>query len=144
MKVMSRKYKYIGCFFEIDDIMKIMEPLKEERLSKVIRYPHVTFAYMPETVDEALFGTDMRVMAVGYGRDEENEGLEVELSSDIPELMDMIRAIPVPHITVSVSERGEAVNTQWLRFESIPPVILTGKFGGYLLEEEEAVWERSG
>lgn len=53
---------------------KSIQGLRKEPLPKTIRDPHVTFAYMPRTVDETLFGEEMAIKMIGYGNDGRNEG----------------------------------------------------------------------
>ena len=49
------------------------------------------------------------------------------------ELRELFNAIPIPHITLSVSEEGKPVNTANLEFHSIGnPATVTGIFGGFL------------
>ena len=133
---------YIGCFFAPEDVEAAMLTQPRQRLSRTILHPHVTFVYRPDTVPEALFGLPVTVKAVGYGNDGENEGLLVEFS-DLPEdLAPLAARIPVPHITLSVSETGKPVNSRYLSFRSIDPFFLTGVFGG--MDEAGAVRTFSG
>lgn len=131
---MRTSYNYIGCFFSPDILRAKVQPLWPQRLARPIVHPHVTFVYRPAQVDPSLFGTPVRVRAVSYGNDGVNEGLGVELFSDNPAIRAMIDAIPVPHITLSVSETGKPVNTCRLQFEPIPPFELTGVFGAFLTD----------
>ena len=123
-------YEYIGCFIPRDTILSVIEGIDRSPLAKPIDDTHVTFAYMPIQVDESLFGESVRIRIKGYGNDGENEGLLVELSTDNSSLNKMIEQIPTPHITLSVSETGKAVNTRFIEFHDIEPVECVGTFSG--------------
>ena len=92
--------------------------------------PHVTFIYAPIEVKEELFGSKVKIKIVGYGSDDENEGLKVELITNNPALEEMISKIPVPHITLSISSDGVVVNTRYLTFYEINAIEIIGIFGG--------------
>lgn len=128
---MRYPYRYVGCFFDAAQLWQALADCRTAPLEKAIDAPHVTFVYQPRTVDTALFGTPVRVMAVGYGNDGVNEGVQVWLCADAPALQAMIEAIPVPHITLSVGRDGQPVNTRDLAFAPITPVCLAGVYGGY-------------
>lgn len=124
-------YIYIGCFLDPRELLSATREYAHRHLARIISAPHVTFQYQPEEVDEALFGQPVEITVLGYGNDGENEGLLVQLTSPSPAVQAMAEAIPVPHITISVSETGKPVNTGGLSFREIPPFRLTGVFGGY-------------
>lgn len=130
--------KYIGCFFEFEGLQKQLESYPRTPLKRVVEHPHVTFAYKPQQVPKELFGTKVEFRVVGYGCNGQNEGLKVEFVDPPRELLPLIRAIPVPHITLSVAERGEAVNSSQLEFTPITPFTLTGVFGG--MDMDKKVW----
>ena len=127
---MRHPYRYIGCFISPSSLEAAIAGLGV-RLSKPIACPHITFAYMPKTVDTSLFGERVIFRAVGYGRDEENEGLLVEPLCVPARLKTLADEIDVPHITLSVSDSGEPVNTRYLQFTPIEPFELEGTFGGF-------------
>ncbi|MDO4332677.1 MAG: hypothetical protein Q4C58_08315 [Eubacteriales bacterium] len=129
---MNHPYKYIGCFVPFQELYDKVNCIRKEPLPKTIRDPHVTFAYMPRTVDETLFGEEMTIKMIGYGNDGRNEGVKVELSADNPVLKEMMKRIEVPHITLAVSEEGAPVDTGKLHFEPIEPIMIVGKFGGFI------------
>ena len=133
---MEHPYKYIGCFIESEAYAKILQRIPENRLDRVIEHPHVTFAYLPLNVNESLFHEEIRIKVTGYGNDNENEGVKVELSTENLLLQEMMKDITVPHITISVSAEGESVNTKFLSFSAIEPFEITGRFGGYTFSEE--------
>lgn len=128
---MTQKYHYIGCFFEPGLLFDKISERFPQRLSRTIKAPHVTFAYRPDTVNEALFGEKITVRIVSYGNDGTNEGVGVELFSANKEIIKMAEQIEVPHITLSVSRNGKPVNTRYLQFFAVEPFEVTGVMGGY-------------
>ena len=140
---MDHPYHYVGCFIDLSDFRKAIRGIRTDPLKNDIQFPHVTFAYRPEKVDQSLFGSVIQVKIIGYGNNGENEGLKVQLYSCDPVLQSMIERLQCPHITIAVSDYGEAVNTRKLQFKEITPVELTGKYGGYLKEGKVDVQRRS-
>ena len=125
-----KKMKYIGCFLNKDELAERAALQRAEGLAKQIEHPHVTFFYHPETVPAAQFGKAVMLRVVGYGCDGENEAFSV-IFEDLPKgLAELASAIERPHITLSVSETGKAVNSRDLTFRPITPFLLTGVFGG--------------
>lgn len=133
-------YMYHGCFVDKHQLKDIINnsslKLSRTALEKEIEFPHVTFKYAPKDIDVAtsLFGSHIKVVAVGYGNNGENEGLLVKVFSDIPWLQEKIDKIPVPHITLSTSATGEAKNTSNLDFREIEPIEMTCIYGAYTHE----------
>lgn len=136
---MEHVYRYIGCFFPQEHLLSYIAPLGYHHLEQMIAHPHITFAYRPDSVDESLFGETITIRATAYGNDGENEGLKVELISACPKLTKAFQAIAVPHITLSISAEGKAVNTGSLQFHQIEPFELTGIYGGYEAETENVI-----
>ncbi len=132
---MNENYRYIGCFFDLLELLQALRQLPGKRLARVIAYPHVTFSYQPQQVDERLFGTPVQVTVTGYGCDGENEALQVRLCCREPALQQLIDAVGQPHITVSVSEGGQPVNSNRLQYTAVAPFALHGCFGGYVAGE---------
>jgi len=139
---MNEKYEYVGCFFEPEYFFEEMKRLGEERLSRLIRCPHVTFAFQPEEVDETLFGEDITVTVTGYGNNGKNEGVKVELCEASEGVKAQFEQIEVPHITISVGNGGRPVNTRYLQFEETEPFELIGKYGGYVTKEKKFFVEK--
>lgn len=130
-------FEYIGCFFEPAEFYRTVSHLRINPLPNEKKAPHVTFAYEPETVPQELFGQPITVTVTGYGNNGENEGLRVTLTGNNSRINEMIAAIPVPHITLAVSDTGQAVNTRYLEFSHVEPIRLTGQFNGHQREETE-------
>lgn len=102
------------------------------KLSRDIEFKHITTEYKPAKTHEHLYGQKAVFIATGYGNDGVNEGLSVKLvSCDSDELRELYEAIPVPHITLSVSEEGKPVNTKDLEFDTAPEFKISTTFGGY-------------
>lgn len=126
---MQDPVKYIGCFFDPAELEEKLQALERKPLFRAIPAPHITFVYRPEAIPAELFGLPVKVEAVGYGNDGENEALQVAFA-ELPEaLRPLGDSIPVPHITLSVAENGESVNSGFLTFKPIVPFMLTATFG---------------
>ncbi len=128
----NKTYRYIGAFISREQLQELTKTLPRKVLECPVDYPHVTFAYQPDVVDEQYFGAEIHIRAIGYGCDGKNEGLKVCLDAEQSELQILINQIPVPHITLSISETGRAVNTRYLQFTEIKPIDFTATFGGYI------------
>ena len=126
------EYEYVGCFFDYDELTKAVKQLRQFPLECEKLSPHVTFEYKPSYVDTSLFGTVVFVKIIGYGNDGENEGVLVTLTCDNEELNRTIKKIKKPHITLSVSKKGKAVNTKLLDFKSVEPIYISGYYGGHI------------
>lgn len=127
---MSYHFRYVGCFVDPDVLHEKLTPLSRTPLSTPILMPHVTVSYRPAAVDQSLFGIPVRIRIVGYGRDENNEGLLVELSTQEPRLEKLLQTVEIPHITLSISQSGKAVNTRRLHFTAVDPIELPSVYGG--------------
>lgn len=99
----------------------------EGYLDKQIENQHVTFGYkidVPEGIDwDEIYTIDV----IGYGCDDCNEGYLVSFPE---ELEQFYFGAPAPHITISVSNSGNPVDTADLDFiELEEPFELEAKFG---------------
>ncbi len=128
---MNHPFIYVGCFVKFEALQTAINGIRKNPLENDIQEPHITFAYKPLDVNQSLFGKKVSIKIVGYGNDGQNEGLKVQLHCDEPDVQSMIDQIEVPHITIAVSSEGKSVNTKGLQFESIDPIEMTGKYGGY-------------
>lgn len=103
------------------------------KLSKNIEFKHITTEFKPAKSHEHLYGQQATFVITGYGNDEVNEGYKVKLvSCESDELRELYEAISIPHITLSISPEGKAVNTKNLDFEPIDEFTILTKFGGFL------------
>lgn len=126
------KYHYIGIFFNYEELHNKIKMIGN-RLERTIANPHVTFMYKPDTADESLFGEKVKVRIIAYGNNGDNEGFKVELFTSNEQLQKMINNIPVPHITISISDTGKPVNTRFIDFAPLDNSIeIEGKFGGFV------------
>ena len=145
---------YAGLFIDPEDIYDKFPP----SLSHRIRDPHVTTAYRPGV--EKLFldslGSGASIRVIGYGNNGQNEGLLVEVAADDPAIQKTLneriapdstgelKSVPT-HITLSIAEGAEAVNTKSLNFEPLnAPVELTGHYelfrkDGVLLSDKDTI-----
>lgn len=128
---MKHNFIYVGCFVNYHDLQKKVNSIRMVHLFRQIHNPHITFDYKPESVDESIFGKKIKIKIIGYGYNEDNEGVKVELHSSDSEIEKMIKRIPVPHITLSVSAKGKPVNTKNLIFNAVEPIEIEGTYGGY-------------
>ena len=127
-------FEYVGCFFDYEELHRCIEDIRRTPLKNNKIKPHVTFEYGPQCGDETLFGEKITAVITGYGNDGENEGLKVLLSGENDRINDMIRKIAVPHITIAVSDTGQAVNTRYLNFAEIEPRQIIGHYNGHIDE----------
>ena len=130
---MKKKFNYVGIFIPAEEVYAATENVGA-RLQKRIQHPHITFAYRPEEVDESLFGEEVTIRVFAYGSDAQNEGVKVDICTDNAKIQEAFGKIEVPHITLSISEDGKAVNTRFLDFKNIEPFTLKGRFGGYMFD----------
>ena len=104
----------------------------ESTLEKEVVNKHITTQFRPKQTHEELYGKKATFNIVGYGNDGVNEGFLVQLvSCNDQELKQLFDEIPVPHITLSVSNIGKPVNTAKLNFKSVNGQTITGIFGGF-------------
>lgn len=115
------KVIYCGYFLDADELYAKFPP----KLARKIDCPHVTTKFRPGGTDlhEGWLGQTCTLTAVGYGRNNKNEGLLVAPLEKFQ--------LEKPHITLSVSEDGKPVDTVALDFAEIEPVDLTAHFGWY-------------
>ena len=121
---------YEAFFVDLSTLEKVYPGV----LFRQIKFPHVTTAYRPKKTSKSLYGRTVTIKVTGYANDGEKEGVKVTVITDDPELKKMIENIPVPHITISVAEKGKPVNTGKLNFEPIEStdeIVFKGTFGGF-------------
>lgn len=119
---------YAGIFVEPDELYSKIQPT----LYQKVKDPHVTTSFKPQApqINLEQIGSSARIYAVGYGNDGKNEGLLVEVEADDPIIQQACDALETPHITISVSEDGQAKDTAFLDFSPLEePFEITGKYG---------------
>ena len=145
---------YAGFFVDPEEVYAKFLP----SLSHRIRYPHITTAYHPGTKELFLdsLGSEAKIKVIAYGDDGKNQGLLVEAVADDPAIQKTLvervapdntgEKKPVPiHITLSISDDAEAVNTRNLHFEPLEvPVELKGNYklfrkDGTLISDKDTI-----
>ncbi len=134
---MQDLYKYIGCFVNKQELEEKLSSIQRNKLDISILNPHVTIMYHPDYVDESLFGTTVKIWIVGYGYNDDNEGVKVNLITEEKSYaQDLLKGIEIPHITLSISNKGQAVNTRNISFWDIEnPIYIEGVIGGYTYDD---------
>ena len=120
------KVLYWGLFFENG----ALEDIVDEELEKHIENKHVTYEFSPKEDDIPweIFGKPGFVFITGYGINEKNEGVSVELLDH----SELYRGADVPHITISTALDGKAKDTARLPFregDKLTGKIIEGRFG---------------
>ncbi len=140
----NREFKYIGFFVDREEVLRELEErgLAGRHLYRMIEHFHVTVEYRPGDHHEELFGRTIELTAFAYANDGSNEGVAVRMRSQDPDLQRLADRVAIPHITISVAEGGESVNTGKLDFEPMEPFILKGVFGGFDVDKNGPVTER--
>lgn len=147
---------YAGLFIDPDSLYDKFPP----NLSHRIRDPHVTTAYRPSADKVFLnsLGSSAKIRAIAYGNNGENEGLLVEVSASDPTIQKTlvervapdrtgeVKTVPM-HITLSIAEGAEAVNTKYLDYKPLEtPLELTGNYklfrkDGVLISDKDTIRE---
>lgn len=122
---------YTAWFVSWDELQDAIKDFAPCRLEKTIEFPHVTLAFRPRMVDTALFGTSAKISITGYGNNGKNEGVSVTVEPEGTALTAPLQALKQPHITLSVSAEGKAVNTVDLDFHPVPQRTICGTFGAF-------------
>lgn len=129
---------YSGIFVDPGEIYDAFPP----QLSHKIRDPHITTAYRPDAKGVHLddLGSSASIQIIGYGNNGQNEGLLVKIAAESPIIQKTIdeRVAPdeagelkpvLSHITLSIADGAEAVNTKYLDFKPLEtPINLSGKY----------------
>lgn len=112
------------------------------QLERDIEFKHVTTEFKPAIKHTRLYGCTGNFEVIGYGNDGVNEGLKVRLVSIVApdeqrenELRELVKNVPVLHITLSVSKDGAPKDTSKLAFDQPIPQdfgIISGLFGGFI------------
>lgn len=128
---MKSNYIYTGCFLPLEKIDEVSHYYGLTHLDQIVQNPHMTVEFRPRTVDESLFGEEVRITLVGYGNDTKNEGFKVVAHTKNAKLQQIIEKVLVPHITISTSRSGKPIDTGLLDFSQIKPVTLLARYGAY-------------
>lgn len=135
--------KYEAIFLDEESINLIHE-LEENKLDRVNDEIHLTLKYKPK--DNEIFndivGKEFDMYLIGYANDGMNSGFEIELTEELKTYYinyDEINTTTLkkPHITASLSNEAEAVNTKNLNFIKLPQKYkVKGRFG-YWIEDDD-------
>ena len=135
--------KYEAIFLDEESINLIHE-LEEKKLDRVNDEIHLTLKYKPK--DNEIFndivGKEFDMYLIGYANDGMNSGFEIELTEELKPYYinyDEINTTTLkkPHITASLSNEAEAVNTKNLNFIKLPQKYkVKGRFG-YWIEDDD-------
>ncbi|KQX68465.1 hypothetical protein [Paenibacillus sp. Root444D2] len=118
--------KYVGLFItdEFKSILHTKSPILHEN---IINNPHVTIDYKPKQISYyKLIGETHEIEITGVGNNADNQGFKVNLP---PEIIKIYNGSRLPHITVSLNNNAEAVNTWKLNFKEIDSFKVLGRLG---------------
>lgn len=108
------------------------------KLARDVADKHITINFKPKQAHSLLYGTKAMFKIIGYGNDGVNEGYLVKMLSvetdnqeDGKMLWELYNEWDVPHITLSLSNEGQAKKTKFLEFTPVEGDIIEGIFGGY-------------
>jgi hypothetical protein len=135
--------KYEAIFLDEESI-NLIHKLEEKKLDRVNDEIHLTLKYKPK--DNEIFndivGKEFDMYLIGYANDGMNSGFEIELTEELKPYYinyDEINTTTLkkPHITASLSNEAEAVNTKNLNFIKLPQKYkVKGRFG-YWIEDDD-------
>ena len=141
-ELIRQRTVYAGLFIDPEDL----HSKRQATLEKPTKHPHITTAFRPgsDQLHLAQIGSSANIYAVGYGNDGENEGLLVKIEADNPEIQKVCDALTAPHITLSISKKGQAKNTAHLKFTPLEePIELKGNYGlfaqGSVIKSQEDI-----
>ena len=128
-KGMKNNCLYLGAFFQKENMEKQLSRIDRFPLQNPVKDLHVTIDFLPKSIPYHFFGERIITIVKGYGHDDENEALLVEIHSDNKDLEEILSKVAVPHITLSVSAGGKAKNSARLHFSPVKVFEITGVFG---------------
>lgn len=128
VELIRQRVVFAGVFVEPDELYHKIQPT----LEKTVKNPHVTTSFKPNISQLNLeqIGSGAKIYAIGYGNDGKNEGLLVKVEAEEPAIQQACDGLETPHITLSTSKHGRAVDTANLEFSPLEkPFELTGTYG---------------
>ena len=136
--------KYEAIFLD-EESVKLIHQLEQNKLNRVNDEIHLTLKYKPNKneIFNDIVGKEFYMYLIGYGNDGMNSGFEIELSEElIPYYInyDEINksTLKIPHITASLSDDAEAVNTKNLKFNKLPQKYkIKGRFGFWIEDDDK-------
>lgn len=135
--------KYEAIFLD-EESVKLIHELEENKLDRVNDEIHLTLKYKPKAneIFNDIIGKEFDMYLIGYANDGMNSGFEIELTEELKPYYinyDEINTTTLkkPHITASLSNEAEAVNTKNLNFIKLPQKYkVKGRFG-YWIEDDD-------
>ena len=136
--------KYEAIFLD-EESVKLIHQLEQNKLNRVNDEIHLTLKYKPNKneIFNDIVGKEFHMYLIGYGNDGMNSGFEIELSEELKPYYinyDEINKsiLKIPHITASLSDDAEAVNTKNLKFNKLPQKYkIKGRFGFWIEDDDK-------
>lgn len=134
-----------------EETMKSLVEKQGEKLPNNVSDMHITFKFKPtpEEIEKfsKIVGKEIKFKVIGYGSDGKNSGFEVELPKEISELYTNAQTVyenefptikkTTPHITVSMANDANPVDTGKLKFEPLEePFEISGIPGFFAINKE--------
>lgn len=120
------------------DVIRTLQAHEAEPLMRDVDLRHTTLQFSAkealETIPQEMLGKAIPVEVIGYGCDGKNSGFLV----CIPESLHAQSGIA--HITMSLGEKGKAVDTAHLEFKPIEPFMIAGQIGYKYNSCERVIW----
>ena len=133
---------YEGIFFDNKNT-NIIKSLDFKKYNNKVSNPHITFKINPNIneIYNNLENKEYAIKIIGYGFDNNNFGLEVQLPDELLEYYDnkdKNNNIIVPHITTSYTDNSNTKNTKNLKFRKLEkPIIIKGNFKYYIKDNNK-------
>ena len=136
--------KYEAIFLD-DESLKLIHQLETKKLDRINDEIHLTLKYRPNKneIFNDVVGEYFEMYLIGYGNDNQNSGFEIELSDNLKNYYinydeENPSILKKPHITASLSEEAEAVNTKNLDFQTLPSKYkIKGRLGFWIEEDDK-------
>ena len=131
---------YEGLFIDSEELEKLFKN-EGTFLGNRNDLPHITFLYKPDGkhLIEDVIGKSITCYLTAYGCDGDNSAFQVSLPDDYNDLYlnkDENGDVIEPHITVSLSDNGKAINSRYLTYVKLKePITIKGTFGYWIKNE---------
>ena len=128
---------YEGLFIDSEELEKLFKN-EGTFLGNRNDLPHITFLYKPDGkhLIEDVIGKSITCYLTAYGCDGDNSAFQVSLPDDYNDLYlnkDENGDVIEPHITVSLSDNGKAINSRYLTYVKLKePIPVNGTFGYWI------------
>lgn len=136
---MSIMILYSGIFFD-KNTSNIIKKYEIKRLAKSNEFLHCTFKFKPSENEinefNKILGKNVELALLGYGSNDKNSGFNVKIPGEFEQFYinyDLDSKLTTPHITSSISNDGNPIDTKDLEFVKFTePIKVTGKFGYFV------------